>query len=114
MQRALPKHDRDLIGCVLSSVGLAAAPINRKARSPKLTAHHWAWACIRPSAVPAGQWCSARPLGVGVSRMAGLERIADGAQVKKNLKSYDEAMRRIKTEFIPDQARDAMRRARVA
>jgi hypothetical protein len=40
-------------------------------------------------------------------------RIADGIQVAKTIPSLDEAMRRIRVEFIPNQAADALRPAKV-
>jgi hypothetical protein len=41
-------------------------------------------------------------------------RDADGVTVAKNIASYDEAMRRIRTEFVPKDIAQAERSAKVA
>lgn len=55
-----------------------------------------------------------RAVDLGIHDKWAVVRVADNQQVAKNIPSFDEAARRIRTEFIPQAAAEALRAARVA
>ena len=58
---------------------------------------------LAPQTLPETERCGFTPKDLGVHDGWGIYRDEDNQMMAKNISSYDEAMRRIRTEFIPNR-----------
>jgi hypothetical protein len=73
-----------------------------------------AYVQVAPATLGESEAGGFRAVDLGIHEKWAIQRIADHVTVAKGIPSYDEAMRRIRTEHIPNAAAEAVRRAHIA